>query len=460
MPNPESRREGAVARFWDRYLEQLRNQGVKPAAERWYVRRAEQYIQAFPDKRLAAHTVDEVTAHLGVIGRKEGLPDWQFRQVVDAIQILFAIAGVDWFDQIDWGYWRDSARSLPPSHPTVAREASALVAISPPNPAEPAFLDTVRKQHPEVLSALIVEIRRRGYSIRTEKAYEGWVCRFIGFSGNRDPRSLGAPEVAFFLQDLAVRGNVAASTQNQALNALVFLFDQVLKQPLEDLGDFVRAKRPRRLPVVLTQQEVSRLLGAMTGVQHLMAALLYGTGMRLMECIRLRVQDVDFQYRQIVVRDGKGKKDRVVPLPASLIKPLEQHLQGIRLLHQGDLDKGFGDVYLPDALARKYPRAAKEWGWQYAFPSGRFSVDPRSGQMRRHHIHENGLQKAVKKAAQDAHIVKKVNCHSLRHSFATHLLEAGYDAAPGRPALCGIRPSWTSYVQSRSCWVTRTCRRR
>lgn len=201
----------------------------------------------------------------------------------------------------------------------------------------------------------------------------------------------------------------------------------MLNESLEELGDFARAKRPKRLPVVLERSEVRRLLQSMEGVSGLMAALLYGTGMRLMECVRLRVQDVDFSYRQLVIRDGKGQKDRVVPLPQRLEEPLREQLARVERLHQEDKESGFGEVFLPDALSKKWPNAPTEWIWQYAFPSGRLSVDPRSGKTRRHHIHENGLQKAVKAAALSAGITKKVNCHCLRHSFATHLLESGYD---------------------------------
>nr|WP_245532090.1 integron integrase [Desulfobacter postgatei] len=226
---------------------------------------------------------------------------------------------------------------------------------------------------------------------------------------------------------MAVQRNVAESTQNQALNALVFFYDKVLKQPLGDIGNFVRAKRLRRLPVVLTRSEVAKILGQMAGTQKLMASLLYGTGMRLMDCVRLRVQDIDFGYQQIVIRDGKGKKDRMLPLPERLVNQLKTHLEAVHEIHETDLEKGLGETSLPNALEQKYPDGAKEWGWQYVFPSGRLSVDPRSGKTRRHHIHENGLQKAIKNAAQQANITKRVNCHALRHSFATHLLESGYD---------------------------------
>lgn len=239
---------------------------------------------------------------------------------------------------------------------------------------------------------------------------------------------MGSSEVISFLEYLSVKRHVAASTQNQALNAIVFLYDQVLKKPLGDISTFVRAKRPRRLPVVLSRTEVASLLiGLKDEVFGLMAGLLYGTGMRLMECIRLRVQDIDFDYNTILVRDAKGQKDRVVPLPDKYKTAVRKQLEKAKQIHLKDLQKGQGSVYLPNALEKKYPNANKEWRWQYVFPSGRLSVDPRSGLTRRHHLHENGLQKTIKKAAESAGITKKVNCHALRHSFATHLLEAGYD---------------------------------
>ena len=241
------------------------------------------------------------------------------------------------------------------------------------------------------------------------------------------PDNNGGFEVTGFLEYLAVKRNVSANTQNQALNALIFFYTHVLDKPLNDLGDFVRSKRPKTLPVVMSKSETMSLLEKMDGVYYLMAALLYGTGMRLMECIRLRVKDIDFGYQQITVRQAKGNKDRVVPLPETLIEPLKRQLESTRKLYNLDIKDGNCDVYLPEALTRKYPNASSEWIWQYVFPSQRLSVDPRSKTIRRHHIHENGLQKKVKKAAQLAAINKPVKCHTLRHSFATHLLEAGYD---------------------------------
>lgn len=265
------------------------------------------------------------------------------------------------------------------------------------------------------------------YSIRTEQQYVQWARRFILFHDKRHPRELGAAEVEAFLTHLAVEGNVAAATQNQALSALLFLYREVLEINLPWLDNVVRAKRPARLPVVLTRQEVTAVLDRMSGTYGLLARLLYGTGMRLMEVIRLRVKDVDFSRAEIVVRDGKGGKDRVTMLPQSLVPPLQAHLRERRALFEDDLAKGMASVYLPDALERKYVNAAVDWGWQYIFVAGSYSLDPRSGVERRHHLDEKLLQRAMKKAVQAAGIVKPATPHTLRHSFATHLLQAGYD---------------------------------
>ncbi len=289
---------------------------------------------------------------------------------------------------------------------------------SPPPPPAPArrLLDQVRDA-----------IRRRHYSPRTEESYIHWIKRFIFFSGKRHPRELGAPEVTAFLSHLARDRDVAAATQNQALAALLFLYKEVLGQPPPWLDQIERAKRPARLPTVLSAAEVMRLLSHLHGAKWLMASLLYGSGLRLRECLKLRVKDVDFDYRQILVRDAKGAKDRVTMLPGPVIEPLRGHLGQVKALHERDLASGHGDVELPGALARKYPRAAYEWGWKFVFPSHKLSVDPASGAIRRHHVYENYLIRGVKEAARAAGIAKPVSCHTLRHSFATHLLERGQD---------------------------------
>ena len=270
-------------------------------------------------------------------------------------------------------------------------------------------------------------IRLKHLSIRTEEAYLSWVKRFILFHDKRHPKDMGAPEIRAFLTRLAVQDKVAASTQNGALNALLFLYRHVLQQPFPELDDLERAKRPHRVPTVLTREEVCVVLAHLSGMSHLMASLLYGAGLRLMECVRLRVKDVDFAYQQITVRDGKGAQDRVTMLPQALVTPLQRHLTKVKLLHEDDLSAGYGEVYLPYALARKEPRAGKSWEWQYVFPATKRSIDPRSGKERRHHVTETVLQKAVKQAIRQARIPKRGSCHTLRHSFATHLLENGYD---------------------------------
>jgi integron integrase len=270
-------------------------------------------------------------------------------------------------------------------------------------------------------------IRFRHYSIRTEEAYVQWIKRFILFHDKRHPREMGVREVEQFLSDLAVNRHVAVSTQNQALSAILFLYQEVLRQEIGWLDNVVRAKKPKRLPVILSREEVKAVLNGLSGAKRIMAHLLYGSGLRLMECFRLRVKDVDFSYNHIVVREGKGDKDRVTMLPLNVKSPLRQHLQEVKRLHERDLREGFGSACLPYALERKYPHANREWAWQYVFPAAKRSMDPRSGVERRHHIGQLVLQQAVKEAVRKAGISKAASCHTLRHSFATHLLEAGYD---------------------------------
>ena len=287
--------------------------------------------------------------------------------------------------------------------------------------------NTVEPKGQRLLDRVRDTVRRLHYSRRTEDTYIHWIKRFIYFSGKRHPSELGEAEVTAFLNYLARERNVAAATQNQALSALLFLYKQVLATPLDWLDNLDRVVKPARMPSVLTPGEVRRLLGAMRETKWLMASVLYGAGLRLRECLKLRVKDVDFEYRQIMVRDGKGAKDRVTMLPASVVEPLRMHLLRVRKLHERDIAEGYGDVELPDALARKYPQAPYEWGWKFVFPSRKLSTDPATGVIRRHHVYENFLIRGVKEAARAAGITKHVTCHTLRHSFATHLLEAGYD---------------------------------
>jgi integron integrase len=297
-----------------------------------------------------------------------------------------------------------------------SRESTTVV---PPEGTEP--------RKPRLLEQVHEAIRRRYFSERTEEAYAHWIRRFIFYSGRRHPASLGEAEVTAFLNHLAAERKVAASTQNQALSALLFLYKEVLGRELAWLDGLKRATRPPRLPVALTRGEVERLLAELQGVRWLIASLLYGAGLRVMECLRLRVKDVDLGYRQILVRDGKGEKDRVTMMPEKLAAPLAAHLARVKSLHGRDLEAGYGEVSLPYALARKYPRAGYEWVWQYVFPANHRAADPEDGVMRRHHLYDSVPQRAIREAAHAAGVAKRVSCHTLRHSFATHLLESGHD---------------------------------
>lgn len=279
----------------------------------------------------------------------------------------------------------------------------------------------------KLLEQLSEALRTSHYSYRTEKAYIDWVRRYILFHDKKHPAEMGAEEIRAFLTHLATERNVAASTQNQALSAILFLYREVLHKEVDPIL-LTGARRPERLPAVLTREEAKNIIAQLTGVHKIMTQLLYGSGLRLMECVRLRVKDLDFEYKTVIVRDGKGEKDRITPMPATLLLPLQRQVERVRLLHDEDIAAGCGYVYLPNALEVKYPRAATELAWQFLFPAAKCSFDPRSpGILRRHHLEPSGLQRAVKEAARRAGVNKHVTCHTFRHSFATHLLQSGYD---------------------------------
>jgi integron integrase len=425
-----------IARFWDNFISKSKSHGIKDSAIRWHVKHAERYIKAHPESRLSDHLPEQVEAYLADMARNPRLKDWQYKQIIKSLQILFVdLIHADWARDFPWDERAEEATGLSVDHATIARDSGML---QQPRDAQhlnykkerntDGLLSKVSRIFPSYFERLVVEIRMRQYSIRTERAYSEWLARFISFNTMADPATLKPESIARYLEHLVVNRNVASSTQSQALSALVFFYRHVLEKNVEDLGTFHHSKKPRRLPVVLSRGQVRQLFAYIENDERrLMANLLYGCGLRLMECVRLRVQDVDFDYQQILVRNAKGGKDRVVPLPKKLIEPLKMKIEEVRVTHSKDIEKGFGQVFLPDALSRKYPNAAREFRWQYVFAASTISEDPRSGMVRRHHLHESVLQKHVKKAADKAGLTKKVNCHTLRHSFATHLLENGYD---------------------------------
>ena len=421
---------------WSHYNNALDKHKVPVKLRRWYVKHVEDFIKIDPDVRLQNRDYNSVEAYLQQLSRNSRLPTWRFRQIIIALKILFVdVVKPDWAVTFGWDNWLETTTELPLSHATIARDyyspnshaqGSTSMVNSAPSPDR--LVLKIRAAFPDYFDTLIRAIRTLHYSIRTEHAYEKWIARFIQFHSRRDPKQLEGGAVTAFLEYLVIQRQVSSSTQGQALCALVFFYKHVLGIELGNLGEYAFSKKPKRLPVVLSPLEVSRLLDAINNNRHrLMANLLYGCGMRLLECTRLRVFDIDFAYHQIMVRNAKGNKDRVVPLPKRLEDSLREQIRYVKQLHQQDLAAGFGEVYLPHALSRKYPNIARELGWQYVFPSSKLSLDPRSNKTRRHHIHENSLQKQIKTAARKAGIIKRVNCHVLRHCFATHLLENGSD---------------------------------
>jgi integron integrase len=363
-----------------RFRAMLREKRIAPKLEHWYCIWVEKFLTR-RSMTLAHEPARQTAVFIDTFCEKNSLQEWQRRQMEDALML----------------YWK--------GHNVVVNRADLRAVL---------------------LLHLQNELRVRHYALRTESAYLDWAKRFLVFHEQRHPREIGAQGVRDYLENLAVVRNVAASTQNQALNALVFFFRDVLNIELENI-QATRAKRPARLPEVMSREEARQVIATLEGTHRLMASLLYGTGMRLIECVRLRIKDIDFERGQIMVRDGKGGKDRVTPLPTSLETQLKAHIEFVRALHQRDLAEGYGSVFLPHAYAEKNSGAATDWRWQYVFPANGLSVDPRSGTKRRHHVHENSLQKAVQGAVRRTGITRRISCHTFRHSFATHLIETGYD---------------------------------
>ena len=401
---------------WQRYLDVLVRTGVPERYRQWYVRHVERLMQAFPGRKLSALRREELEAYLAAFRDEPDAQSWLLRQRVDALRLLLVdLLKLPEAKQVAWDrFWTQPETPQDGGGERKAVEQGTRVAEH--------FLPPDWMQWQQQMQR---SLRSSRYALRTEQAYMDWLRRFALFCAHND-KSPDSGQARGFIEYLVIERKVSINTQKQALNALAYFFQHILEQPL-DLGEFRRSSKPRRLPVVLSVKEVQRLLEALEGTHHLMATLMYGSGLRLMEVLRLRVQDVDFDRRIITVRRAKGDKDRIVPLPERCIEPLQAHLAERRLQHLEDVRDGQGSVHLPDALARKYPHAAESWPWQFIFASASLSRDPVSGELRRHHLHETSLQRAIRKAGRNAGITKPVSSHALRHSFATHLLESGQD---------------------------------
>jgi integron integrase len=425
-PNPE----------WPRgYFDVLLEAGVEERQHSFYAHWVRQFFNRNPGRARRSLGVPEMTLFLRYLKSDPSMEDWQIEQARTALVLYYeqfrgiALGDLSVLDETveaheverreDVKAKEDPIRRIP--QPRTVEKISSI-----PRPRHEA--GDQRVDMAALREAVLKSLRTEHYALRTEKSYWQWTRAYVEYHHGRKPSEMGAPEIHSFLSHLALNRNVAASTQNQALNALVFLYRKVLKKTVGDFSDFPRARQSRRLPVVCSRQEVQRLLSHLeAGVEAMVIRLLYGTGMRISECLRLRVQDISFDRKEITVRDGKGGKDRRVPFPSTLHGELQAQLDWRRELFDADRSKNMHQVELPGALARKYPSAAYEWKWQYVFPADNFSTDPRSGHVRRHHLHEIRIQRAVRKAAKEADIASRITPHTLRHCFATHLLEAGQD---------------------------------
>jgi integron integrase len=420
----QNRGSGGEVAAWVRRLFERRGLRLDPRRLYWYGQHLERFVRWCRKRGNPADLFDLQAGYLRELETTlPPVPTWQLDQVRQALAAF--VQGVD-----GWRWEPSPQGSLEPRFRLKA-DGGDVGCGTLAGPAE-AGADSEGAGRPlrsgEDWRVRMREVLRvRHYALRTEASYLEWIDRFVDWRAGNNPVEAESSEVQRFLEYLAVERRVAASTQNQAFSALLFFFEHVLKRPLDDLRGTLRARRGTRLPVVLSREEIARLLAALSGTFGLMASLMYGTGLRLMECCRLRVKDVDLSRGQIVVREGKGDKDRVVMVPRRVEVPLREHLVRMRLIFEADRRAGLNGVWLPNALAVKYPRAGREWPWQWVFPSRSLSVDPQGGDRRRHHVHENAVQKAIKTATRLAGIEKPVHCHCLRHSFATHLLEAGTD---------------------------------
>lgn len=406
--------------FWSKYQATVELHIKSVKAVDYYLFWVKNLEKSFPQQPLHSLTVKELESHLDFLVKQKKYQAWQLEQANDSFRLLFAeCLTLQWANP--WSLRTPVIEELHNSKNPPSRRP-----ISQNNFKDSINYKGMELHCPGLLTRTKTILRTLHYAYTTEKTYLEWICRYLNFIDLRDPDSASAKEVKKYLEYLATRREVAGSTQRQALNAIVFLYAKVLERPLGDIGAYAKPKKPRRLPVVFTHDEVDQLLESIEGTSNIMAGLLYGSGLRHMECVRLRVKDVDFARQQLLVR-GKGDKYRLTVLPDRFHEQLREHLRRVEKLHDDDLKNGYGEVYMPSALARKYPNANKAWGWQYVFPSANLSVDPRGGMVRRHHVGGSNIQKAVKRAVLKNGLTRQGSCHSLRHSFATHLLEAGYD---------------------------------
>lgn len=410
-----------------RFLQRIAALPIKPVAREYYVRWAESWTKA-----RGHQSAERTQAYFDALGRSSHLADWQFRQAVDAARILACdVLAIPWASSFDWQSLSDQARSLEPDHRTLARETirvrTELPVLPPASPEQAAH---AAAEFNRIIDALRRVIRIKNMAVATEETYIYWNRRFIRFCFlklGQSPQPAGPPAITAYLDYLALERNVSPATQKQALNAMAFLMKNVFGIEEFTLGHVTPARGKRRPPVVMTRQEVRSVIARLEDSWKLAALLMYGSGLRVMETLRLRVKDLDFGQGTITIHDGKGGRHRIVPLPKALENRLADHLAKGREKHLQDLAVGAGDVHIPEALLRKWPNATREWPWQYIFPSATLCPHPRTGRVARHHLHEVSLQRQFKNAVRKAAIPKRATCHTMRHSFATHLLESGTD---------------------------------
>lgn len=409
---------------WSLFTKMLKAKKINPQSFPYYKNYVQHFLRRAKNTPIEQLTAQRVTLYLKTIPNNQVLEDWQKNQAIDAIHLFLRdVLCKGYIESIDWQSFKGHVTFNP--HQKIQMEELDIPELIAKRVGR--FQPEFRQRYGNLLNRMVRVLRVKNYARRTEDTYLTWTNKFFWFLDGLLEEKINDQHVRAFLEYLAIERQVSPNTQKQALNALVFFFKFGLERELGNIGDFIKSKPTHRLPVVLSKKEMKILFSYLSGKNKLMAGLLYGSGLRLMECIRLRVQDIDFDYQQIMVRNGKGFKDRIVPLPTRFNETLKEQIKEVQALHQADSKLNIDGVYLPYALDRKYPNASKELAWQFLFPATRIATDQRSGKIRRHHLHETSLQKAVKKAGMKSGINKRIHCHVLRHSFATHLLEAGYD---------------------------------